>query len=282
VIQRIIDAAVRRGLPAPTAPLDDVGLGELAAALYLRPLRTRRPPREEGYLEAARRLTVASPDGPLAAWMWGEEARRLVVLVHGWEGRGSQLGALAGPLVAAGFRVLAFDGPAHGDSPGEEASVPAFAKVIAALPAQIGPVHAIVGHSLGAAGAALATTLGLAPRGLVMLAPPLWQRGRLDYAANRMELSPAARQAFFAAVERRTAWPLERADVRVVARAAPCPLVVFHDPDDADTDYAGSVELVSLWPGARLVPCPGRGHNRILTTPAVIDDVVRFVSGLAE
>ena len=40
------------------------------------------------------------------------------LLVHGWEGRGAQLGSLVGPLVEAGLSVVAFDAPAHGDSPG--------------------------------------------------------------------------------------------------------------------------------------------------------------------
>ena len=275
---RLLDAARHAGLPVPAGALDDAALGELASALYLRPARTRRPPREEAYLTTAQRLTLASPAGELAAWSWGEAGRPLVVLVHGWEGRASQLGAFAAPLVAAGFRAVAFDGPAHGESPGEEASVPLFARVIAALPSQLGPVHAVIGHSLGAAGAALATTLGFKPHGLVFLAPPLWQRGRIDYAAERMQLTPAAHAAFYAGVERRTGWPLGLADMRVVARTAPCPLVVFHDPGDADTDYAGSEELVALWPGARLVPCPGRGHNRILTTPDVIAEAVRFIA----
>ncbi len=277
---RLIETARSRGVPVPAGPHDDAAVGELAAAVYLTPARTRRPPREEGYLATARRGTLPTPAGELAAWTWGEAEHPLVVLVHGWEGRGSQLGALAAPLVAAGFRVVAFDGPAHGDSPGTEASVPLFATVLAALPAILGPVHAVAGHSLGGASAGLATTLGLAPRGLVFFAPPLWQRGRLEYAADRMELAPEMRRLFFAAVERRTHWPLERADLRVVARAAPCPLVVFHDPGDADTDYTGSAELVALWAGARLVPCPGRGHNRILTTPDVIAETVRFIAAL--
>jgi pimeloyl-ACP methyl ester carboxylesterase len=280
VSQRLIEAAQRAGLPAPAGPLDDAALGELASALFLRPTRTRRPPREEAYLATARRFTLESPAGALAAWAWGEAERPVVVLVHGWEGRGSQLGALAAPLVAAGFQVMTFDGPAHGESPGEEASVPALARVLAALPAQLGPVHAVAGHSLGAASAALATTLGLTPRGLVFFAPPLWQRGRLEYAAERMQLPPAARTAFFAGVERRTAFPLDQVDMRVIARAAPCPLLVFHDPGDADTDYVGSEELVARWAGARLVPCPGRGHNRIITTPEVIAEAGRFVTAL--
>jgi len=280
VNQRLLDAAQRAGLPPLADPHDETAVGELASALYLRPTRTRRPPREEGYLATAQRFTLALPAGELAAWAWGGADRPLVVLVHGWEGRGSQLGALAAPLTAAGFRVVCFDGPAHGESPGDETSVPQFAQVIAALPAQLGPIHAVAGHSLGAAGAALATTLGLGLRGLVFFAPPLWQRGRIDYAAERMQLTPAARSAFCRGVERRTGWPLDRVDMRVVARTAPCPLLVFHDPADADTEYAGSAELVALWRGARLVPCPGRGHNRILTTPDVITATAEFIAGL--
>ncbi|HND62804.1 MAG TPA: alpha/beta hydrolase [Opitutaceae bacterium] len=274
---RLLEAARLTGVPVPAA-LDDTSAGELAAAVFLRPARTRRPAREEGYLETAQRCGVASPVGELAAWTWGEPGRPLVVLVHGWEGRGSQLGALAAPLAAAGLQVLAFDAPAHGDSPGEEASVPVIARTLAGLPATWGPLHAIVGHSMGAAAAGVATDMGLRLNRMVFIAPPLWQRGRLVYIAERMQLPAAAQPSFFAAVERRTDWPLERSDLRLVARAAPCPLVVFHDPGDADTDFVGSEELVRLWSGARLVPCPGRGHNRILTTPAVIEEAVRFVA----
>ena len=44
----LIEAARRAGLTVPAGPLDEAALGELASALYLRPARTRRPPREEG------------------------------------------------------------------------------------------------------------------------------------------------------------------------------------------------------------------------------------------
>ena len=44
-----------------------------------------------------------------------------VYLVHGWGGWRWQLDAFVAPLVEAGFRVVAFDAPSHGDSdPGPE------------------------------------------------------------------------------------------------------------------------------------------------------------------
>ena len=43
-------------------------------------------------------------------YSWGSGPT--VLLVHGWEGRGSQLSAFAPALVKAGFRVVAVDMPA--------------------------------------------------------------------------------------------------------------------------------------------------------------------------
>jgi pimeloyl-ACP methyl ester carboxylesterase len=67
-------------------------------------------------------------------------------------------------------------------------------------------------------------------------------------------------------------------DMRPVARSAPCPLLVFHDPGDEDTAFVDSQEFTALWTGSRLVPCPGRGHYRILVTAEVINDAVRFIA----
>ena len=78
------------------------------------------------------------------------------MLVHGWEGRGTQLGAFVQPLVEAGFSVVAFDAPGHGDSPERQLYLTDLADCIADVAAEIGPLHAIVAHSFGAAAVLLA------------------------------------------------------------------------------------------------------------------------------
>ena len=257
------------------------GLAELAVDVFLRPPPpSRMTPREAGYLETARRGMLATRAGALAAWTWGSETAPVVGLVHGWAGRGSQLGAFAAPLVTAGFRVVAFDGPAHGESPGVEASVPRLAECIVEIASQRGGVHALIGHSMGAASAAMATMIGLTTKGLVMIAPPLSHRRRMERVAAGLELTPEVRTLFYATAERRVGWKDEDVDMRVVARRAPCPVLVFHDPQDDHTDFSGSEEFVAQWSGARLVPCPGRGHLRILATPEVVAETVRFVAAL--
>lgn len=272
-------AAGKRGVPVPPPPHDAAALGELAAAIFCHPTRAgRRVPREEAYLAYAARMTLPTRHGALAAWLWGgeEEDRPLIGLVHGWEGHGAQLGAFAAPLVAAGFRVLTFDAPGHGESPGDEAHVPMLARVLPDLQAATAPFFGLIGHSMGAAAAAMATTLGVRARGLVLLAPPLSLGERVERTASRMQLAPEVRAAFLAAVERRTDSRLVDVDMRQVARAAPCPLLVFHDPDDGDTSFAAAEEIVALWRGSRLVPCPGRGHYRILATADIVARAVEF------
>ena len=278
--ERLKLAAERAGLVWPEHVSPET-LAEVAVDVSLRPAPPSRiSPREQAYLATATGSVEPTRRGDLALWTWGAKENPTVVLAHGWAGRAAQLGAFAAPLVAAGFRVVGFDAPAHGESPGREIHVPMLAECIAEIAARRGGAHAVIGHSMGAASAALATQLGLTPRGLVLIAPPLSHRGRVERVAARLELGPELAEIFYAAAERRTGWKDADVDMRLVAKRAPCPVLVFHDPDDDSTDYAGSEEFTAQWAGARLVPCPGRGHIRILATADVVAEAVRFVAGL--
>ena len=74
------------------------------------------PAREDRWLRSASESHLAFETGELALYRWGEGPK--VLLLHGWGGQASQLGAFAEPLVGTGFGVVAIDAPAHGRSPG--------------------------------------------------------------------------------------------------------------------------------------------------------------------
>ncbi len=278
---KLLAYAIRRGVPVPPPPHTDEALGWLAASVHLHPMRaTRKMPRELGYLEMARRRSLPTSAGELAAWQWGDDDRPLVGLVHGWEGHGAQLGAFAAPLVASGFRVLAFDAPGHGESPGEECSAPLIGRLLLEMEKSTGPFSAFVAHSMGAAAAAMAATHGAKPRGMVFLAPPLSQLDRIERMSRRSQLTPGAAAVFRAEIARRTGLSLEESDMHRVARRAPCPLLALHDPADEDASYADTEGFVAAWKDARLVPCPGRGHYRLLSTSDVVRQGVEFLRDL--
>jgi pimeloyl-ACP methyl ester carboxylesterase len=276
--ETLLHVAVKRGVAVPPPPHTPEVLGELAASIFLHPVRgVRRMSRELDYLAAARRGTLPTRAGALAAWEWGEPGRPLVGLLHGWEGHGAQLGAFAAPLVAAGFRVLAFDAPGHGDSPGDECSAPLLGRLLVEMQAHTGPLAALVAHSMGCAAAAMAAVRGVPARALVFLAPPLSQLDRVERMCARLGIAGDVAAHFRNAVVRKTGLSFAEADMFHVAAQAPCPLLALHDPADDSTDYAATERFVAQWRGARLVACPGRGHYRLLSTPDVVRQGVEFV-----
>ena len=85
-----------------------------AADVFLTPRRMRRPAREEEWAEKAVREVREVAGRSIVTWSWGEGEP--VLLIHGWEGRASQLAAFADSSHGSGFRWIGVDLPAHGAS----------------------------------------------------------------------------------------------------------------------------------------------------------------------
>jgi pimeloyl-ACP methyl ester carboxylesterase len=217
---------------------------------------------------------------------WGEEwsGRPVVYLVHGWGGWRWQLDALVEPLVEAGFRVVAFDAPSHGDSdPGPEgpgrSTILELADALAAVVAVHGPAHAIVAHSLGATAAAYAVRHGL-PVGRMAFVSPM--ADPLPYTrtfAGRLGFGERVRTRLVARIERRVGMAMSAFDVPAMAgKVRTPPLLLVHDRQDAETGWSDSAAIAQSWPDARLVSTTGLGHRRILRAPAVVAEVAAFVA----
>jgi pimeloyl-ACP methyl ester carboxylesterase len=140
-----------------------------AAAFFRTPPRHRTSDAERRLLAAGtpQRLRVGSSD--IATWTWGDGPP--MILVHGWGSRGARLGSFVEPLVSAGYSVVTFDSPAHGDSSGKLSSLPQFIEALLAVGHSRGPIHGVVAHSMGGAAAALAMARGLEAERAVFLAP---------------------------------------------------------------------------------------------------------------
>ena len=121
----------------------------LAYVLLTRPPRVPERPWQASLRERAAQDALPFGRGQLALYGWGSGPT--VLLVHGWGARGTHLGKMVPPLVAAGYRVVAFDAPGHGHSSGRSATLPQFASAIAAVAAHVGEIHTLVAHSFGVA-----------------------------------------------------------------------------------------------------------------------------------
>jgi pimeloyl-ACP methyl ester carboxylesterase len=245
--------------------------GRLAAKLFARPRRHARPVRESELI--ARGSRVVLPDG-LHATAWG--AGPTVLLVHGWEGRGAQLGAFVDPLVAAGYRVVALDGPAHGDSPGVTTTGPEFARALVATRDVVGPLAAIVGHSFGGFTSLLAVSRGLPTARIVTIGTPASVPEVLRDFLRLIRLPDRALPSMIAALEARVGAPMASFEVEAFAPTVDVPVLVVHDTDDREVPYADGPRLAEVF-GARLLTTNGLGHRRILYAPEVVAAVVEFI-----
>lgn len=248
---------------------------EQAARRFLRPRRGVRPDAEQALLDVGEPLVL--PDG-LAGTRWGSGAP--VLLVHGWEGRGTQLGAFVPPLVRLGCSVVALDAPAHGDSAGDETSPSRLRAAITGVGAQLGQLRAVIAHSAGGLGALLAITAGLRTERLVLLAAPASYAATVELVARLAhlpgELVPRMREI----VEERIGVSLHVLDGTLLGVRGDLPGLVIYDPADPEVPYAAAEALVGGWPAATLRPAQGLGHrDRLLTDPAVVAEVAMFVMG---
>lgn len=251
---------------------------------FCTPRRLPRKKWEEAVLATARAFRVPFEGGELAAYEWNPTGPRTVLLVHGWEHRAAFWGVLADGLVRAGFRVVAFDGPAHGDSPGRTTNLPEFGRATQAVADYLGAVWGVVGHSFGAA-----TTAGLPvqfnqaaeghlPR-LVLMSAPGSTPAVVQRFADLLALPAAVVRRMLEVASVQTGRVAESFSLTQTAgqvRAAR--VLLLHDCQDESVPFAEAQAIARSWPGIEFHPTTGLGHNRIMRDQGVIRQVAAFLA----
>lgn len=243
---------------------------EAAVDLFCTP---RRPP-------SAARLpghpfTLRDPfSSDLSLHDWGDGPTAL--LVHGWSGNSGQLGGFVAALLQQGHYVAALDLPAHGASPGRRTNVREMADAIARAGRRLGPIRALVAHSLGAAAACVAMAEGLRVEKVVLIASPANIELYPRRFAAALGFSPSGVDRMVAALERRTGPVANLSPVRLAPRQT-AQALILHDPLDREVPFDEGRALAKAWPGARLEPIAGCGHTRALHDPEVIARAAGFI-----
>jgi len=212
----------------------------------------------------------------VTAWTWGERGPA-VLLVHGWGSRGARFVDLGGALLAAGHRVITFDAPGHGASHGRLSSGPEFARAAIAVAAAVGPVSAVVGHSLGGFASALAMDRGLSARRAVFISPSANVNSYSAQFAALLGVTPPVMSTMRERLARRLDFSWSSMDVPAFAPNMRAPLLIIHDRDDREVRWSDGAAIASAWPGAELVTTMGLGHHRIVSDAEVIANVVSFL-----
>jgi pimeloyl-ACP methyl ester carboxylesterase len=260
-------------------------LGRIAPALmgrwaYRLWFRTRRFPESAAgrrIAGQAGRETLQVDGLPVAIYRWG--AGPMVLFVHGWSGRGSQVAAFVEPLLRAGFQVLAVDAPGHGETPGDSTNILECAAVLRAVEHAYGPLHGAITHSFG--GMVLAYTMqhGLRVERVVSLSAPATVEFLVDGFAQTLSMPRAVIENLRRRMEQRfdnNFWA--RISTVNNVRNLTVPALVIHDANDVSVPWQQGEMIAAAWPGARFMKTQGLGHGRILRDHAVVEAAVAFIS----
>jgi pimeloyl-ACP methyl ester carboxylesterase len=271
IVPRILRTAFR-GL-GPAFP----GLmGGWAYRLWFRTRRYAGSTAEQSVAENAEHMTLPVDGIPVAVYRWG--AGPVVVFVHGWSGRATQVAAFVEPLTAAGYCVIAFDAPAHGKTPGRRTNILEFVAVLQAIAANRGPLHGAITHSFGGMALAYALHQGVDAERVVCLGAP----ARLEFLVERFARLLTLPGPVLTDVRRRleqrftaNVWELMSTDSN--ARSLTVPALIVHDRDDREVPWRQGKMIADAWPGAQWLLTRGLGHRRILCDAATVKAVVDFV-----
>jgi pimeloyl-ACP methyl ester carboxylesterase len=269
-----------RSLRAAFRVLGPVFPGMMGGWSYRLWFRTRRhagSAAEQSVAAYAENLILPVDGIPVAVYRWG--AGPVIVFVHGWSGRATQVEAFVEPLTAAGYCVIAFDAPGHGKTPGRRTNILEFASVLQAIDANYGPLHGAITHSFGGMALAYALHRGVAVGRVVCIGAPARLEFLVERFAHILTLPDPVVTDLCRRLEKRfdaNVWESMSTDSN--ARTLTMPALIVHDRDDREVPWRQGKMIAGAWPGAQWLATRGLGHRRILRDEATVKAVVDFLA----
>src|SRR5215216_7349057 len=115
---------------------------------FFSPSRYEVQPAEKEIIDWGNNYRIQYDGGAFAVTTWGSKGPA-VLLMHGWGGARAQMTGFVDPLLFAGYRVVAYDQPAHGDSSGKMTNLLEIAPTLELIAKREGTFHAVIAHSFG-------------------------------------------------------------------------------------------------------------------------------------
>ena len=254
--------------------------GRMAFRLFATPPPPRVRPKEKAFLDTAARHDLTWRGLRLPVYVWGPEAGAVVFCAYGWGYNAGRWRHYVPALVAAGYRVVAYDPPGHGLAPKAQLDYPKMVDIQQAILRQFGGCELVLCHSFGG-GCLVEALTGLPrelhPRRAVVMATFTEVYWIFKIFADSLGLWAPVFAAMRAYIERRTGRDLLEFDVARNARQlGHIATLLVHDPADGTTAFSAAERNHAHWPGSRLWATPGAGHH--LGTAGVTRGVVAFLT----
>lgn len=256
-------------------------MAQQAFKLFATPRWRAKHTRTDAVIDNAKVSDFPFREFTIKLYDWGQVGDPIILLAHGWESRGTALRMYVKPLLAAGFRVVAYDAIGHGDSTGERNNLSTNAKTMVAIIHHFKGIYGAIGHSFGCSSLVYALQYvdnNIDIKKVVFIAVPHKTKKIMDGYLDIFKAPDALKASFYATVERINGRKVEEIDA---ANAYPHvkigELLLIHDRFDEVTSLDAAENVVNKWDNARLLITEGYGHFRLAKNPDVIKRIVDFI-----
>lgn len=250
-----------------------------ALKLFETPIKYKMPKREQKMYEVSHKSKVILPESEKEITVYENKfGAKKVLLVHGWNGRGTQLVSIAKAFKELNYSIISFDAPGHGKSLKTTANMKHFIEAIFELNKKHNGFDVIIGHSLG--GMSVINCLG---RGLETSKAIIIGSGNktkdittdfLETIGMSQKLVPILINLF----ERKYNDKMSNYDVEQYAEKTAVPVLVIHDEKDTDVPFTSAKTIHEKLQKSELLITSGLGHRKILGDENVIEKIMQFVT----
>jgi esterase/lipase len=247
--------------------------------IFFSPVKYRVPDKERIAESHSEKFEMTIAGKKIQCYKWGNSPNTIVV-VHGWAGRATQFRRFVKPCIKAGYQIIGFDGPGHGQSDGKRTNLDEFENVLQKLVEKIGNVSAIVAHSFGGAASLYALTKGLPVTILANIASPTIGDEIINTYLRAIGGSDKTGEAFKKYILEKTGKSFDQFTALEFVKhvSQDLKLVLVHDEDDKDVTIDHPRALIKRFPQAYFLQTKKLGHTRILKDDHVIQSIVTFIA----
>jgi pimeloyl-ACP methyl ester carboxylesterase len=252
----------------------------VAYRLFSTPRLRAKHRKSDEIIDSARVIDFDFKNQTVKLYEWGD-GDKVVLLAHGWESRGTALRDSVPRLVAKGFKVVAFDAIAHGDSTGKRNNLYTNGATVAAIMAHYGGIYGAICHSFGCSSLIYALQFinpQLSVERVVFIAVPPATKIIMSNFLKMMSVPKAAENAYYELIEKMAGRKIEAIDVATASGEVRVgKLLLFHDRYDEVTAIEAAERVVAQWDNAELRVTEGFGHFKLAKNPVVVKQIVDFI-----
>jgi pimeloyl-ACP methyl ester carboxylesterase len=251
----------------------------LFVQLFFTPLHYGFPDKEQEWIRKAEKSSLEVSGKRVQFYSWGEAGQPFVLFVHGWAGRGTQFRKFFPVFLEAGYRIVTFDGPAHGKSSGKRTNIIEFEEVLRKLLDKTGEPACVIAHSFGGVVSLMGIVNGLPIKKLINIGSPV-------IGDKIIQTFLTAVNGTWASGERFKTYMIQKynrsfdefsGEYFLPRIHTPLNLMLVHDENDKDVSIDHAEKVTELYPKAILHRTAGLGHTRILKDEEVIRRCLNFI-----